>query len=195
MIRAYSLLDMKSMDDEKREFDGIATTPTPDRMGDIVEPLGAQFNLPLPLLWQHNAAKPIGEVYGAKATKDGITIKGRVFTGAQSRLLRERLDEAWESLKMRLVRGLSIGFKPIESARIEDTYSYRYTKWDWLELSAVTIPANADASITALKSIDRQLRAASGQRPGVVYLDDRFRRACRKSGVVYLPKTEKDMGQ
>ena len=195
MNRAYSLLEMKSTDDEKREFEGVATTPTPDRMGDIVEPLGAQFNLPLPLLWQHNHNKPIGEVYGAKATKNGITIKGRIFSGATSRLLRERLDEAWDSLKMRLVRGLSIGFNPIESAKIEGTYSYRFIKWDWLELSAVTIPANTDATITSLKSIDRQLRAASGQRPGVVYLDDRFRRACRKSGVVYLPKTEKDIGQ
>jgi hypothetical protein len=29
-------------------------------------------------------------------------------------------------VKGKLVRGLSIGFKPLEEARIGDTYSYRY---------------------------------------------------------------------
>src|SRR5690606_36665621 len=39
-----------------------------------------------------------------------------------------------------------------------------FTKWNWHELSAVTIPANADASITSIKSLDQQQRAAIGQK-------------------------------
>lgn len=41
--RAYSLLEVKAIDEEKRILTGIATTPTPDRIGDIVVPEGAEF--------------------------------------------------------------------------------------------------------------------------------------------------------
>jgi hypothetical protein len=64
-----------------------------------------------------------------------------------------------------LVRGLSIGFQPLEHARIEGTYGYRFMKWLWLELSAVTIPANADASIQTIKSLDVGRPAATGNGP------------------------------
>jgi hypothetical protein len=39
----------------------------------------------------------------------------------------------------------------------------RFKEWEWFELSLVTIPANAEASITAIKSIDQALLAASGK--------------------------------
>ena len=82
--------------------------------------------------------------------------------------LKDRLDEAWQEIKLGLVRGLSIGFKPIEEAQIQDTFSFRYLKWLWLELSAVTIPANGDATISLIKSIDTQQRAASGRKQKAV---------------------------
>src|SRR5690606_20888959 len=62
-----------------------------------------------------------------------------------------------------LVRGLSIGFKGVESARIDGTYGIRFLKWLWLELSAVTIAANGDCSIQTIKAIDSAQRAASGR--------------------------------
>ena len=49
MKRAYSLLEIKAVDDDQRVITGIATTPEPDRVGDIVEPMGAKFANPLPL--------------------------------------------------------------------------------------------------------------------------------------------------
>jgi hypothetical protein len=48
MIRAYSLFEIKAVNDEEGVIEGIASTPTTDRMGDIVEPKGAEFKLPLP---------------------------------------------------------------------------------------------------------------------------------------------------
>lgn len=188
MNRAYSQLSIKSFTDESREFSGVATTPTADRVGDIVEPDGAVFKLPLPLLWQHQADKPIGEVYAAKVSKAGISIKGRIFKATESQSLIERLAEAWESIKIGLVRGLSIGFTPIEMSHIKETYSYHFLRWDWHELSAVTIPANMEASITAIKSLDYKLLAAAGRKENVVWLGDHHRRACRKSNVIYLKK-------
>lgn len=167
MDRAYSVITLKSFDEESRTFTGIATTPTPDRMQDVVEPTGAQFKLPLPLLWQHDSAQPIGHVTAAKVGKDGITVTAKLVKIVEAGKLKDRLDEAWQSMKSGLVRGLSIGFRGIETQDIKDTkWGIRFVKWDWLELSAVTIPANADCSITAIKSIDQALLAASGHKPG-----------------------------
>lgn len=168
---AYSLIEIKGIDEEKRIIEGIASTPTPDRMEDIVEPLGAEFSLPLPFLWQHNSREPIGHVIAAKPNKNGIPVTIRVERAGPDdpASLRELLDVAWAMIKKRLVRGLSIGFQPLEWSEIKGTYGFRYVRWSWLELSAVTIAAQAEATITAIKSADQpHLRAASGERGVVV---------------------------
>lgn len=165
--RAYSLLTVKAYDDDLREMTGIATTPSVDRTGDVVEPRGATFQLPIPMLWQHDSRQPIGHITSAKVTDAGIEIKAKMVKIDEPGKLKDRLDEAWQSIKSGLVRGLSIGFKELESARIADTYSYRYLKYLLLEISAVTIPANQDCSITTIKSLDQQQRrAASGASGG-----------------------------
>ena len=168
MNRAYSLFTIKSVDEEQRIIEGIATTPTTDRMGDIVEPEGAQFKLPIPLLWQHNSREPVGEVVAAKATPEGITFQAKFARIPEPGTLKDRIDNAWQSIKYKLVKGMSIGFNPIESAQIKDTWSEHFLKWEWLELSCVTIPANVDASITTIKSADQALLAASGDRQRAV---------------------------
>ena len=114
MKRAYSLFTIKSINEEQRVIEGIATTPSTDRMGDIVEPEGAQFKLPLPLLWQHNSREPVGEVIAAKATPDGITFQAQFARILEPGALKDRIDAAWQSVKYKLVKGMSIGFSPIE---------------------------------------------------------------------------------
>lgn len=161
--RAYSAIEIKAVDEEKRILTGIATTPSPDRGDDIVEPGGAVFKLPIPFLWQHNHDQPVGHVIGAAVTDKGIEVTIQVASTDEPGVLQDLLNMAWQSIKKRLVRGLSIGFAPLESANIDGTWGRRFIKWEWLELSAVTIPMNADASIQTIKSIDAKQRAASGQ--------------------------------
>jgi HK97 family phage major capsid protein/HK97 family phage prohead protease len=156
--RAYSLLDVKSVNEDERIIAGTASTPETDRDGDIMEPTGADFQLPIPLLWQHDADQPIGEVFAATVTAKGIQIKARIFKSDEPGALKDRLDLAWQSVKLRLVKGLSVGFKGIEYAFMEK--GVHFVKWLWLELSCVTIPANQSASIATIKSLDRP--AASG---------------------------------
>lgn len=164
MNRAYTTFEIKEIDEDQRTITGIATTPTPDRVGDIVEPEGAEFKLPLPLLWQHNSSQPIGHVIKAKITKTGIEVVAKITKIDEDGKLKDRLDEAWQSVKSGLVRGFSIGFKSLEDADIKGTWGVRFIKWLWLELSVVTIPANGDCSIQGIKSVDQQhLRAASGE--------------------------------
>ncbi|HQR77150.1 MAG TPA: phage major capsid protein, partial [Burkholderiaceae bacterium] len=161
----WSTVEVKSAEDRggKRTFSGVASTPTTDRMGDIVEPKGAQFKLPLALLWQHDASQPIGWVKSARVTDNGIEVQAEMASVDEPGKLKDRLDEAWQSLKSGLVRGLSIGFRAIEAQDIKGTWGQRFTKWDWLELSAVTIPANAEANILAIKSSDAAQLAATGR--------------------------------
>lgn len=146
MDRAYSTLEIKALDDETGTITGIASTPTPDRMDDIVLPEGAKYRLPIPLLWQHNHSDPIGHVTEAKVTAKGIEVVAKVALGVT-----EDIDRYWKLMKAGLVRGLSIGFRGLKVAQIEGSWGVEFQEWEWLELSAVTIPANAEASIATVK--------------------------------------------
>lgn len=164
VLRGYALLELKAFDDTKRTFTGIASTITTDRMGDIVEPKGAQFKLPLPLLWQHDKNQPIGWIRKVNVTDTEITVEGELAQIDEPLSLKNELDTAWAKIKAKLVRGLSIGFMPVEWTDIKNTFGVKFTKWDWLELSAVTIPANAEASIQIVRSVDQQDLEALRQR-------------------------------
>jgi len=151
MDRACALLEIKSVDAEARIIEGFATTPAADRSGDIVEPAGAVFALPMPLLWQHDQGRPVGEVTAARVMPDGIHITAKFAQVTEAGTLRDRLDEAWQSVKARLVRGLSIGFRPLEAVPLKSGGAH-IKRWMWAECSAVTIPMNVAATITNIKS-------------------------------------------
>lgn len=159
--RAYSFIEIKSFDDDARILRGIASTPTPDRMKDIVNPLGAKFELPIPFLWQHDHRAPVGHVIEAKPNKSNIPFVAQLAKIDEPGRLKDRLDEAWQSLKLRLVRAVSIGFNPTKWSFL-DNGGIEFEEWDWFELSGVTIPANPEAVISAVKQFDRIYREAEG---------------------------------
>lgn len=156
--RAYSLLEVKALDDEKRVITGIATTPEPDRVGDIVEPMGAKFADEIPLLWQHQHDKPVGTTKFGKPTKSGIPFTATIAKVDEDGQLKQLLDMAWQAVKAKLVRGVSIGFRPIEYSWMDDG-GIRFIETEIFELSLVTIPANASATIQTIKSMDRRPNA------------------------------------
>ena len=192
MDRAYSLLEVRSVNEAERVIEGIASTPTPDRMGDIVEPLGAKFALPMPLLWQHQHDKPVGHVEFAKPTKAGIPFKARIARVDEPGALKDRVDEAWQSVKSNLVRAVSIGFRALEYSRMDDG-GLRFLSWEWMELSLVTIPANNEAVITAVKNLDREHLPAIGREvvasstPG----DSGTPKAAKRGTVKLIPRKQK----
>ncbi|EOE7352798.1 phage major capsid protein [Enterobacter hormaechei] len=160
--RACTLMTVKSVDEDKRVIVGIASTPSPDRDGDILEPGGAKFRDEIPFLWQHDRSQPIGNCT-PKMVREGIQITAQLVkpTPDMPSQLAARLEEAWASIKSQLVKGLSVGFKPLKYAFL-DSGGIHFQEWEMLETSAVTIPANADCSIQTVKSFDRQLLAALG---------------------------------
>ena len=159
MNRAYSMLEIKTINEDRRTIRGIATTPTPDRLGDIVEPLGVKYKNPLPLLLYHQHDKPVGQVRLDTPTDKGITFEAIIPKIEDAGPLRDRVEEAWQSIKAGLLAGLSIGFKTIEKAFMKEG-GIRFIKSEVLELSLVCVPANSECSIQVIRSLDQ---AASGQ--------------------------------
>ncbi len=153
--RAYSILTIKSVDEGARRITGTATTPVPDRQGDIVEPLGARFPKELPLLLHHNKELPVGVARFKTPTKDGIEFEAELPRIEEPGDVQREVDRAWTSIKHKLIRGVSIGFRVLNNA-VEPLKSggLRFLETEILELSLVTIPANQHASISLIKSLD-----------------------------------------
>lgn len=154
--RAYSVLrtgDISTAGD-KVTIKGIATTPSVDSYGDIVVPGGAEYKTPMPLLWQHDSTMPVGRVTFAKAVGDEMPFEAELPIIAEAGRLKDRVDEAIHSLKYALVSAVSIGFRAIEWEHIKGG-GIRFDRWKWVELSLVTIGANEDAVISAVKSADK----------------------------------------
>ena len=159
--RFYSLLHVRAVDPETRTIFGTATTPDTDRMGDIVEPLGVTFKNPLPLLLYHDSTRPVGRATFKKPTAKGIDFEATIPAITEPGTLKDRVDEAWQSLKAGLIQGVSIGFRALEEAFMKDG-GIHFVKTEVLELSLVTVPANASATVSVVRSLDVERLAASG---------------------------------
>lgn len=160
--RAYSFLEIKAVDEDQRVITGVATTPDIDRVGDSVNPFGAKFAATLPLLWQHDRYAPVGTVVFGAPTAKGIPFTARLPKVDEPSQLKARIEEAWQSVKHGLVRAVSIGFRTLESDLIEATGGFFIKSLEIIELSLVTIPANASATIETVKSFDVGVQAALG---------------------------------
>ena len=164
MNRAYSFLEVKAVAEETRTITGWATTPETDRSGDVVEPLGVKYKNPLVLLWQHDHEKPIGNVDFGTPTAKGVPFTATIAKVEEPGILKDRVDEAWQSVKAGLIRAVSIGFRSLDHEPIKGTYGLRFKQTEVYELSLVSVPANAGAIITNIKSFDVGLPAASGKK-------------------------------
>lgn len=172
MDRAYSLLTVKTLDEETRLIEGWATTPSVDRVGDVIEPLGVKFSNPSPLLWMHRHDQPVGIVNFKRPTKEGVQFTAQLPKVEEAGTLRDRVDEAWHSVKAGVVRAVSIGFRALDGA-VDPLPGggARFKKVEVLELSLVSVPANQDATITAVKFYDQgahQSRASTDTDEGYV---------------------------
>src|SRR3546814_16176461 len=70
--------------------------------------------LPISLLWQHQHDAPVGTVKFDAPTKDGVPFESTLPRIAEEGTLRDRIEEAWQSLQAKRVLGASIGFRPFE---------------------------------------------------------------------------------
>ena len=163
MDRAYAPLVVKTVDAPRRLIKGIASTPTPDRSGDIFEPLGATFSNPIPLLYQHDKERPVG-LATLTATADGIRFEATLPEITTPGIARDRVEEVWDLIGAGLIRAVSIGFRPLaDGVKRLKSGAAHFLKTEICELSLVTIPANVEATLQVIKSLDAPHLAASGR--------------------------------
>ena len=167
MTKAYTTMKVKAVvdDGESRTITGIASTPRLDRDGDTMDMAGAEYTLPFPFMWQHDHCQPVGEVVDVTVTDEQIEVVIEVAIIKDEGDLKKRIDDAWHSLKNRLVKGLSVGFGVKDYEWVNDGAGMHIKKWDWYELSAVTVGANPDAVITSVKKIKQAFSDAQNPLP------------------------------
>lgn len=139
LTRHVTLLRVKRAGGDGFTFTGWATTPAEDLVGDIVEPRGAVYELPLPLLWMHDHSQPVGVVESATVTERGIRVTFRLLPEV------EKTKEAVALIEAGAL-ALSIGFLPLDSEPLH-TGGRRFTSWRFTELSIVSVAANPSAKI------------------------------------------------
>lgn len=158
MKKTSLIFNIKSLaeKEEERILTGIATTKNLDRVNDIVLPDGVNYTLPLPLLLQHDHNLPVGEVYKIYKTNKGLEFEAKIAKIEEPGKLKDRVDEAWQSVKNFLIKNVSIGFSS-EDYITNKSGGLTFNKSDLYEISLVTIPANKDAKILNFKNIDSDL--------------------------------------
>lgn len=144
----------------------VCTSPRPDRSDDVVDPDGLdieEFKANPIMLWQHDRAEPIG----TWEIKRGMTAGGAsawlvrpTFASGEDVPTARKAASLW---KQRVVRAVSIGFRPLEGTPRQNlasdhpyfkagSWGYYYSKGFLREVSIVSIPANADAVRRGLAS-------------------------------------------
>src|SRR5690606_8775630 len=147
-MRAFSIFEAKSVQEGSRVIKGIASTPRPDRVGDIVDPDGMIKNGPIKLFLYHNHNLPVGSVEFGTPSKKGIPFEAAIPDVAEEGEVKKRVEEAWHSIKYRLLQAVSIGFKALNDGwELTKEGGIYFKKWEILELSLVGVPANPDALI------------------------------------------------
>lgn len=167
-MKAYSLLQVKQLNDERREFSGIASSATVDRVGDVVVQEGMVQRGPVNLHLYHKHELPVGYVDFGRPTKTGTPFKSEIPYVAEAGTVQDRVNEAWHSVKYRLLGAVSIGFKPLaDGVELLKSGGLKFNKWEMLELSLVSVPANPDAVIQSFKSMNADaIRSALGVEAG-----------------------------
>ncbi len=171
-------LEIKATDqDGDGTFEGLASPfgGPADSYSDIIEPgayadtLAKHYRagtMPV-MLWAHDQAEPIGVWTEMYEDGKGLYGKGRLIKGVR------RADEAHLLMKNKAVRGLSIGYRVLES--VPDGAVNRLKRIDLHEVSVVAIPAASRARIVTVKSHDDflllQARLLAGELPSDRELD------------------------
>jgi HK97 family phage prohead protease len=150
MITRAGDFALKSVDVAKREVVGTITTNALDRYHEVVEPGGAVLENyrknPVVLLNHNSFDLPIGKNLWIKPEGSGLLALTKFASTMQG-------DDVLALYEQGIMKAWSIGFKPLkweDATQSEEAYSRKYTEWELLEYSAVTIPANPEAVTNAL---------------------------------------------
>lgn len=125
----------------------VLSDETVDRYGDIVEAAGwvlANFKKNPIALFGHDSRFPIGTWANVRVEDNKLI--ARLVLAAKG--TSQRIDELISLVEQRILRAVSVGFRPIDSDPIDPKQPWgaqRYKKQELLECSVVAVPANPSA--------------------------------------------------
>lgn len=158
-----SVAEICDINRKKKTVTFIASTGSQDRMGDIIEQDG--WNLknyrknPVHLFAHNSTGLPIGTGLPIRVEGDRLiqTVTYKPVAGF------DLPQVVFELVDAGVLRGISVGFLPIEFSFIEGGTGRRFTKIELLETSTVPIPANPEALVAGKSfSIGEALNSLNG---------------------------------
>jgi HK97 family phage prohead protease len=152
MERKTLAFELKAIDETEGIFEGYASTwtRTPDAYGDVVDKGAFKKTIKenrgrIKVLWNHNVDEPIGIPVELREDDIGLYVKGKLSLGVQ------RAREVLTLMKDGVINTMSIGFRTITDATIEDVRHLKEVKL--YDVSPVTFAANETAVIMSAKSV------------------------------------------
>lgn len=161
MMKKALKLDLKYFDEDgEGTFEGYGSTfDNMDRVGDVVEKGAFERTLAqhrkngtMPaMLLHHDMTRPVGKWTHMEEDSKGLYVKGKLSLGVRD------ADEAHKLLRDGVIDSMSIGY-----IVNKEVYDYQSSKnhlheISLHEVSLVTIPANAQAMVSAVKSAEGDL--------------------------------------
>ena len=150
-IKASSMEEIDGM--KYAYFEGYAATfGNEDSVNDII--MKGAFTKSLgkrkvKMCWQHRFSEVIGSFTEIKEDDAGLYVKGRLNLGV------EKAREAYALIKSGDLDSMSIGYGTIVSEYNDETNVRLLKELELYEISIVTEPANAMATITNVKSLEQ----------------------------------------
>lgn len=149
MIRQIVPVEINQLGE--REIEVVMSTAVLARDGHILVPGGCRLDNyranPI-VLWSHNPDLPIGNAPDIIVEADKI--RARIAFAPAG--ISAKADEVCGLMKSGVVRAVSVGFNPIDGEPLNSAKprgGQRFTDWELLELSAVSVPSDPDALVTA----------------------------------------------
>jgi HK97 family phage prohead protease len=149
MLRKLIRAEFNQLGDDEVEV--VMSTAALARDGHILVPQGCRLENyranPI-ILWSHDPDKPLGNSENIEVGQDQIRARVRFAPLGISR----KADEIRGLTKAGVIRAVSVGFDPIEGEPLDPKRprgGQRFTDWELLELSFVSVPADAGALVTA----------------------------------------------
>jgi len=124
-----------------------------DQSGDVVMPGAFAASLKkrrasdVRMLFQHDAAEPVGTWIDMHETPKGLHVTGRLDRNVQ------RGRELFSLLESKGLDGLSIGFRTVKARRDRASATRLLTEIDLWEISLVTFPMLSGARVTGVKCV------------------------------------------
>lgn len=157
MIRKLIAAEIRELGDDEVEV--IMSTSALARDGHILIPQGVvldNYRANPIVLWSHDPDKPVGNAEDTALSGDSISARVRFAPLGIS----AKADEVRGLTKANVIRAVSVGFEPLEMEPLDPKApkgGQRISKWELLELSFVSVPADPGAIVTARANGDNPM--------------------------------------